>query len=105
MIERKYLYILLDTLLVIGAIVGVATLGGGRWISEVVQYYQSTAIYYNPDTEPVTIDSDGIPVAERSAEEQAGCVVIPLPMIAEMDSTFGLLAASQNCGQVQGISP
>ena len=102
MIIRKSIYILLDILLIFGALAGIATINGGKWISTVVAFYQPTTMAdLNRNSERAQEGTGRISAAENSAQTMSDCLVIPVPAIPEWYDVNAILATINDCGYVQ----
>ena len=102
MIIRKSIYILLDILLIFGALAGIATIKGGKWISTVVAFYQPTEMAdHNRYSERAPEGSGRISASKSSAQTMSDCLVIPAPWIPEWYDVNAILATSNDCGNVQ----
>jgi len=99
---RKLIYLLLDTLLIIGALAGIATINGGKWISTVVAFYQPTEMAaLNRYSERAPEGTGRISATESRAQTMSDCMVIPVPAIPEWYDVNAILATLNDCGDVQ----
>ena len=102
MIIRKSIYILLDILLIFGALAGIATIKGGKWISTVVAFYQPTEMAdHNRYSERAPEGTGRISTAENSSQTMSDCLIIPVPAIPEWYDVNAILATNNDCGHVQ----
>ena len=102
MIIRKSIYVLLDILLILGALAGIGTINGGRWLSTVVAFYQPTEMaVQNRFTERAPEGTGRISATESRAQTMSDCLVIPVPAIPEWYDVNAILATSNDCGNVQ----
>lgn len=94
--KHKPIYILLDTLLILGALAVVATIDGGKLIFTALDFYRSgdkTVI-----TPPVEIIPD-TGVTTSSAQTAPDCLITPLVAIPEWYVINGMIASYNNSGQ------
>ena len=99
---RKSIYVLLDILLIFGALAGIATINGGKWISTVVAFYQPKEMAgLNRYSERAPLGTGRISAAENSAQTMSDCLVIPAPWIPEWYDVNAILATLNDCGDVQ----
>ena len=104
MIMRKLIYLLLDTLLIIGALAGIATINRGKWISTVLVFYQPVEIGSpNRSFEPETQGTARISAVESNNRTASDCLLSPMPMIPDWYDVNLTLIKSNHCGDVQDM--
>ena len=85
--RRRFIYLVLDILLIIGALVNVAMIDGGKWLRMVVGYYEPMQTVTQEDGEP-------------GSQRVSDCVIVPMPGIEEWIYANALLAATDDCAGV-----
>ena len=96
--KRKLIYLFLDILLILGALLNVAMIDGGKWIKSVVSFYEPMEMA-DLDTSSglASPDSSGSSRAQDGDQTESGCLIIPVPGIAEVVDATVLLIASDVC--------
>jgi hypothetical protein len=102
MIIRKSIYLLLNILLILGALASIVTINGGKWIPKVLEFYEPKEMPgLNPSSELTPEGTGRLSTAENSDQTASGCLTLPVAGVPEWYYANAILAASNYCGQAQ----